>query len=243
MVHIFRFTHIVYASLCSTWTYRLRFGPFCRVPYLLSSFVKPGSLKYSTSRLQVPLWSSRLVLLPVATFSMYASLGPKHTQFPFSVILDTAARGFFTLVTWNVMLEFRPSFVLQWTFFSPRLGILFPLAAKNVTQVCDPTEGLVCISGMRPSGHTDSAAPESTVIFPPVHCFSTGQRFGSSPSFSAWNLLEICSPGGYIFSLSTQPISNPPISSSTSPTSVFPLFASSFCLVQQSRGPRPFFPQ
>ena len=29
------------------------------------------------------------------TFWMYASLGPKHTQFSFSVILDTAARGFF----------------------------------------------------------------------------------------------------------------------------------------------------
>ena len=34
------------------------------------------------------------------------------------------------------MLEFSPSFLLKWTSFSPRLSILFPLAAMYVTPVC-----------------------------------------------------------------------------------------------------------
>ena len=78
---IFRFTHIVYTYLCSTWTYGLRLGR------VLSNSLPPIQPRW------VPSWSSRSVLLPVATFSMYASLSPKHTQFPFSRYLDTTARG------------------------------------------------------------------------------------------------------------------------------------------------------
>ena len=163
--------------------------------------------------------------------------GSKAYPVHFLCDLGHGARGFFTLVTWNVMLEFSPSFVLKWTFFSPRLGILFPLAAIYVTPVCDPTEGLVCISGMRPSGHTDSAAHESTVIFPPVHCFSTGQRFGSSHHSVPGTCWKYAALAGTSFLCPRSRFRiRRYLPSSTSPTSVFPSFASSFCLVQQSRG-------
>ena len=129
--------------------------------------------------------------------------GPKHTQFPSSVILDTACDA----LLHHGHLEGNAG--VQNLILS-EVGHPVPNGCDYVTPVCDPTEGMVCISGMRPSGHTDSA-PGSTVILPLVHCLSTRQRFGSSSSRNAWILLEICSPAGYIFSWSTQQISNPPI--------------------------------